>query len=87
MGLEFTLLRFDSARDVTKLEAVARERNVPLKVLDLELPRTATFYGGGLVLSRPDQHVAWRGDAVPNDAGELIDIIRGAVTASARAAA
>jgi hypothetical protein len=78
MGLEFTLLRFDSARDVTKLEAAARERNVPLKVLDLELPRTATFYGGGLVLSRTDQHVAERGGTLPTDSLALIDLVRGA---------
>jgi hypothetical protein len=25
------------------------------------------FYGSGLVLSRPDQHVAWRGDKLPAD--------------------
>jgi len=36
------------------------------------------FCGGGLVLSRPDQHVAWRGDALPVDPLGLIDRIRGA---------
>jgi hypothetical protein len=30
-----------------------------------------------LVLVRPDQHVAWRGDAVPTDALSLIDLMRG----------
>jgi hypothetical protein len=30
------------------------------------------------VLSRPDQHVAWRGDSVPVDPVALIDRIRGA---------
>jgi hypothetical protein len=29
------------------------------------------------VLSRPDQHVAWRGDAMPPDPLALIDRIRG----------
>jgi hypothetical protein len=51
---------------------------VPLKVLDIERPSTAIFYGGGLVLSRPDQHVAWRGDKLPADPLGLIDRIRGA---------
>jgi hypothetical protein len=60
---EFTLLRFefDVAVDVTELEAAARGRGVPLREHDMAKPRTATFYGGGLVLSRPDQQVAWRG--------------------------
>jgi hypothetical protein len=51
---------------------------VPLKVLDVGKPATAVFYGGGLVLSRPDQHVAWHGDGLPADPLTLIDRIRGA---------
>jgi 2-polyprenyl-6-methoxyphenol hydroxylase-like FAD-dependent oxidoreductase len=78
MGPEFTLLRSDSTIDVTALEAAARSRGVPLKVLDIGKPTTAVFYGGGLVLSRPDQHVAWRGDGLPADPLALIDRIRGA---------
>jgi len=78
MGPEFTLLRFDPAVDVAELEAAARKRGVPLKVLDVERPNTAIFYDGGLVLSRPDQHVAWRGDRLPADPLALIDRVRGA---------
>jgi hypothetical protein len=77
MGPEFTLLRFDSAVDVAALEVAARNRGVPLKVLDVERPTAATFYGSGLVLSRPDQHVAWRGDRLPADSPALIDRVRG----------
>jgi hypothetical protein len=77
MGPEFTLLRFDSTVDVAGCEAAARDRGVPLKVLDVERPANATFYGGSLVLSRPDQHVAWRGDALPSDPLGLIDRVRG----------
>jgi hypothetical protein len=29
-------------------------------------------------LSRPDQHVAWRGDRLPEDPALLIDRVRGA---------
>jgi 2-polyprenyl-6-methoxyphenol hydroxylase-like FAD-dependent oxidoreductase len=77
MGPEFTLLRFDSAVDVTALELAARDRGVPLKVLDFERPPAVTFYGP-LVLSRPDQHVAWRGNTLPDDPLALIDRVRGA---------
>jgi hypothetical protein len=76
MGPEFTLLRFDPALDVTALEIAAREKAVPLKVLDVE-PREVC-YDGSLVLSRPDQHVAWRGDRLPDDPAILIDRVRGA---------
>ena len=78
MGPEFTLLRFDPAADVAPLQRVARDRGVPLKILDIGQPNSAIFYGGGLVLSRPDQHVAWRGDRLPADPLGLIDRVRGA---------
>ncbi len=77
MGPEFTLLRFDSSVDVAALEAAAGKRGVPLKILDIERPAAAIFDGTGLVLSRPDQHVAWRGNALPADSLALIDRIRG----------
>jgi hypothetical protein len=77
MGPEFTLLRFDSAVDVAALEAVARRRGVPLRLLDVERPATGIF-SDTLVLSRPDQHVAWRGNTLPGDPLALIDRIRGA---------
>ena len=44
----------------------------PLKVLDIEPPTSAMFYGSGPVLSRPDQHVAWRGNTLPADPLALI---------------
>ncbi|HEY5131062.1 MAG TPA: FAD-dependent oxidoreductase [Bradyrhizobium sp.] len=77
MGPEFTLLRFDRAIDVAPLELAARNRGVPLKLLDLEPPTSAIFYSSGLVLSRPDQHVAWRGNQLPADPLALIDRVRG----------
>jgi 2-polyprenyl-6-methoxyphenol hydroxylase-like FAD-dependent oxidoreductase len=79
MGPEFTLLRFDTGLDVTAIEAAAHDKGVPLRVLDVKQPDAATSYDGRLVLSRPDQHVAWRGDRVPVNAVDLIDRVRGAV--------
>jgi hypothetical protein len=75
MGPDFTLLRFDRAADAAPLQRAARLRGVPLSVLDLE---PAEPYRTKLVLSRPDQHVAWRGDALPDDPLALIDRVRGA---------
>jgi 2-polyprenyl-6-methoxyphenol hydroxylase-like FAD-dependent oxidoreductase len=79
MGPEFTLLRFDSALDVTALEAAARRRELPLRILDVERPATGDP-DHALVLSRPDQHVAWRGNTLPADPLALIDHIRGAAS-------
>jgi len=76
MGPEFTLLRFDPSVDVVGLELAARDRAMPLKILDVVRP-AASPYQGALVLSRPDQHVAWRGDHSPADPLALIDRVRG----------
>jgi len=32
---------------------------------------------------RPDQHVAWRGDAEPADTLDLVDLVRGATRTKA----
>jgi hypothetical protein len=85
MGPEFTLLRFDPAIEVASLEHAARERGVPLRVLDMQRPKAATYYGGGLLLSRPDQHVAWRGDELPADSLALVDRVRGAASQGSEA--
>jgi hypothetical protein len=58
--------------------AAAAQRGVPLIVLDLDGDDAAPLYPHKLVLSRPDQHVAWRGDEAPEDSLGLIDRIRGA---------
>ncbi|MDP1964567.1 MAG: FAD-dependent oxidoreductase [Reyranella sp.] len=75
MGAGFTLLRFDRAVEAMALVEAAALRGVPLAVLDLA-PQAP--YREKLVLSRPDQHIAWRGDVLPRDPLELIDRIRGA---------
>jgi hypothetical protein len=77
LGRDFTLIRFDPAVDVAPLQAAARSRGVPLTVLDLERPEASCFHHA-LVLSRPDQHVAWRGEHLPADPLALIDRVRGA---------
>lgn len=76
MGPDFTLLRFDRSADVGNLMAAARARGVPLHLLDVST--TEPVYEHKLVLSRPDQHVAWRGNAAPADPIAWVDRIRGA---------
>jgi hypothetical protein len=78
-GPEFTLLRFDPSAEIAPLRIAAQRRGVPLAVLDVRAAAARGLYNHRLVLSRPDQHVAWRGDAVPSDALALIDRVRGAM--------
>jgi hypothetical protein len=82
MGPEFTLLRFDPAVEIDGLVAAAAQHGVPLAVLEVDADESASLYPHKLLLSRPDQHVAWRGDELPKDPAGLIDRIRGAFTCS-----
>lgn len=76
LGEGWTLLRRDAALDVSGLRAAAEVRGLPLAVLELD-PGLAAGYDRPLVLVRPDQHVAWRGDRVPAHPLALIDLVRG----------
>jgi hypothetical protein len=78
LGPDYTLLRLDLTTRVTSIIEAAAERSVPLIVVDVKTPEASELYSHKLVLVRPDQHVAWRGDKEPADPLELIDIVRGA---------
>jgi hypothetical protein len=78
LGAWFALLRVDTAVDVAPLQRAAAAAGVPLALLDVPAALAPAVYRHRLLLSRPDQHVAWRGDAVPADPVSLIDRIRGA---------
>jgi len=78
LGQDFTLIRFDPAIHVSGIVEAAEQRNVPLSILDVDEPEAQTLYARKLVLVRPDQHVAWRGDHEPPDPTEVIDLVRGA---------
>jgi 2-polyprenyl-6-methoxyphenol hydroxylase-like FAD-dependent oxidoreductase len=80
IGNGYTLIRTDPGIDVSPLTAAAEEAGVPLSVLDLSKTEAGPVYDRPLVLSRPDQHVAWRGHALPSDARWLVDLVRGAIT-------
>lgn len=78
MSPDYTLLRLDSAARVTGIVDAAAERSVPLTVVDVKAPEARELYRYKLVLVRPDQHVAWRGDEEPAAPLDLIDLVRGA---------
>ncbi|MET9364734.1 FAD-dependent oxidoreductase [Streptomyces sp. NPDC006632] len=78
-GAGFTLLRLGPEPPSGKpLEAAAQAAGMPLTVLDVEGEDARELYERDLVLIRPDQHVAWRGDQLPPDPGELVARVTGA---------
>ena len=73
---QFTLIRF-AGTDISSFEQAANTCNFPLTVLDIRDNHAATIYEKKLILVRPDQHVCWRGDSMPDDALTLINTVRG----------
>jgi hypothetical protein len=78
MGRDYTLLRLDPTVPVAGIVAAAARRGLPLAVLDATSQATPQHYRHKLVLVRPDQHIAWRGDEEPADTLNLVDLVRGA---------
>jgi hypothetical protein len=68
-GRDFTLLVFDDAAagEAGAAHREAERSGTPLKIVSLFDASLARLYGAPLVLIRPDQHVAWRGHAWPED--------------------
>ncbi len=64
-GDGLTLLVMSDDVDVAGAVRDARQLGVPLEVLHLSQDGLRDLYDAPLALIRPDQHVAWRGDAWP----------------------
>jgi hypothetical protein len=79
LGSDYTLLRLDSSINAEPLLRSAGNRRVPLSLLDVSPREAGADYDRALVLARPDQHVAWRGNELPQDTLALVDLIRGAI--------
>ena len=71
-GRDFTLLRLGAA-DADAFEKAADRRGVPLDVVTISNAEVRKLYDADLVLIRPDQHIAWRGDAAPADAQAILN--------------
>jgi 2-polyprenyl-6-methoxyphenol hydroxylase-like FAD-dependent oxidoreductase len=76
-GRGFTLLRFAGARDVAALGRAFATHGAPYAVLDLVDERARDVYGHDLILVRPDLHVVWRGNSLPDDRARLAAIATG----------
>jgi 2-polyprenyl-6-methoxyphenol hydroxylase-like FAD-dependent oxidoreductase len=76
-GVGFTLLRLGpTAPDAAAFSNAARDLGIPLRVLDVPDADIRDLYECDLALTRPDQHVAWRGNAT-GDAEAVIKLVVG----------
>jgi 2-polyprenyl-6-methoxyphenol hydroxylase-like FAD-dependent oxidoreductase len=78
LGSDFALLRFDPKVEISGLVDAAARRGLPMVVVDIDSEESGALYPYKLLISRPDQHVAWRCDRTPNYPMALIDHLRGA---------
>ena len=78
LGHGYTLLRLDPSADVTPLLGAAADAGMPIEVVDVPPEKAPPQYRHPLVVCRADQHVAWRGDRVPDDPAALVERLRGA---------
>ena len=82
IGLTLSLIVFGEDRTVeSSFVAEARERGLALSVIHLDHPEAAALYGAGNALVRPDQHVVWRGERLPEGgAAVVLDHVLGVAT-------
>lgn len=74
LGIGFTLLRIgNDAPQGGGFLTHAKKRKIPLKVLTLAKLPAWDLYQRKLVLVRPDQHIAWRGDRSPENPGNILE--------------
>jgi 2-polyprenyl-6-methoxyphenol hydroxylase-like FAD-dependent oxidoreductase len=76
LGLYFTLVALTDV-DSAAIEQAAAALAIPLTVVRLDRPDLRDLYERDLLLVRPDQHVAWRGDALPDDLSSLLRHVTG----------
>jgi 2-polyprenyl-6-methoxyphenol hydroxylase-like FAD-dependent oxidoreductase len=80
LGPGYTLLRLDSNIVVTPLVDAMHDGGVPIEVVDLQAGDSD--HDRKLILVRTDQHIVWRGDALPDRPDRLVDTLTGRALAT-----
>jgi 2-polyprenyl-6-methoxyphenol hydroxylase-like FAD-dependent oxidoreductase len=81
-GHGFVLMCFDATLGIDgialeKFAQICQDKAIPLNLHHIHNPEIAKLYERKHVLVRPDGHVAWRGDILPEDMEALIERVRG----------
>jgi 2-polyprenyl-6-methoxyphenol hydroxylase-like FAD-dependent oxidoreductase len=78
LGQGFTLLAFGAPQaDARAIADAARSLSIPVKVIEDSFADGREAYEHRLVLVRPDQFIAWTGEAAPADATALMRRVAG----------
>lgn len=78
LGVGFSLLRIGTdAPEVSEFIRVANNRGIPLALIELLTPEAQALYRCSLLLIRPDQYIAWRGNDNPECVDELFTRVTG----------
>jgi len=75
-GRGFVLVSTSSEKN-QNVEKIAAEMGIPMSSVYLEQPEARKLYEKNYVLVRPDGHVAWRGDSIPEDFKRLLKVVSG----------
>lgn len=78
IGPGYTLLNLGLPPEATHaLQHAFDSLGAPLRIETIDSAEAREVYGEPLLLIRPDLHVAWRGAALPDDAGALAALVLG----------
>jgi len=77
-GKGFVLLGFTKGPTSSFTDA-AQRAGVPLEAIGIDDEKVRASYERNFVLVRPDGHVAWRGNEIPNNTKDIIDKVRGKI--------
>jgi len=78
IGRGYTLLRLGGIQaDASALERAFQTSRAPFEVLDVPDETPRAVYGHDLLLLRPDLHVVWRGNRLPDDPARLVAVATG----------
>jgi hypothetical protein len=84
LGPGYTLLRLGKTSVDTGCMAQAfQELRAPLDAVSIDSERAREIYGCDLLLVRPDLHVAWRGNTLPDNVREIAAVTMGYGSADA----
>jgi 2-polyprenyl-6-methoxyphenol hydroxylase-like FAD-dependent oxidoreductase len=78
IGDGYTLLRLGRTKaEASGLERAMRDCGAPFEIVTVTDEVARDIYGYDLILVRPDLHVAWRGNTLPDDARALAALVTG----------
>ncbi|SDN96919.1 2-polyprenyl-6-methoxyphenol hydroxylase [Cryobacterium flavum] len=66
-----------SVEGIDRLQAAFDDLDAPFQYVEAESVDSINVYGDGLLLLRPDLHIAWRGRVIPDDAKGLAMLVTG----------